>query len=191
MPAVPAWYREAHSDTMRHFAWSFGDDNPLFGEPDYGEQTRWASIIASPFYYANLAEPIADEITPEMRERTRGALAGLHEFHASSEFWFYRHIYPGDRAVSARWVSDVREKSSSFGGGKSVVRDLEEVVETNDGTPILRCRSSFIHTERETAKQAGTEAKTVKTPHYAAEEIDGIEADILNEKRQGAQRRYW
>ena len=125
MPAVPAWYREAHSDTMRHFAWSFGDDNPLFGEPDYGEQTRWASIIASPFYYANLAEPIADEITPEMRERTRGALAGLHEFHASSEFWFCRHIYPGDRAVSARWVSDVREKSSSFGGGKSVVRDLE------------------------------------------------------------------
>lgn len=191
MPAVPAWYREAHHDTMRHFAWSFGDDNPLFGEPGYGASTRWGAIIAAPFYYANLAEPIADEITPEMRQRTAGALAGLHEFHASSEVWFYRPIYPGDTAVSARWVSDVQERASSFGGGKSVLRELEEVVETGRGDPVLRHRSTFIHTERDTAKKAGTERKTIKMPHYSPDEISAVEADIMRETRRGSTPRYW
>lgn len=191
IPAVPAWYREAHPDTMRHFAWSFGDDNPLFGEPSYGTSSRWGSVIAAPFYYANLAEPLSDEITPEMRERTAGALAGLHEFHASSEVWFYRPIRPGDTAVSARWVSDVQERASSFGGGKSVLRGLEEAVETGDGQPILRHRSTFIHTERDTAKKAGKEKKTVKTPEYTPEQIEAIEAGILGESRRGSTPRHW
>jgi acyl dehydratase len=114
-PGVPAWFREAHPDSMRHFAWGFGDDNPLFGEPDYGATSRWGSIIAAPFYAANLFEPVAQEISAEDRAKTSGALAGLHEFHAASEFWLYRPVRPGDRAWAAKWVSDVDEKESKAG----------------------------------------------------------------------------
>jgi acyl dehydratase len=189
-PGVPAWYKEAHFDTMRHFAWSFGDDNPLWGDPEYGAGTRWGSIIASPFYVANLAEPVAPPIPAEVREGSRGALAGLHEFHTSSEFWFYRPIVPGDRAYSRRVLADVYERPSRFGGGKSVVHEDEETVENADGYPILTQRLSMTHTERKAAREAGTE-KEKPIPSYTPEEIEAIEADVMAEERRGAVPRYW
>jgi len=188
-PGVPAWYREAHPDTMRHFAWSFGDDNPLFSEPDYGARSRWGTMIASPFYAANLFEPIAAEITAEQREASRGALAGLHEFHAASEFWFYRPVTPGDHASGAKWVSGVEEKESRFGGGRSVVRSLDEFVEIDDGGPLWRQEYTMIHTERGAAKEAKKESKP--PPFYSPEEIEAIEAAILSETVRGSEPRYW
>src|SRR3954447_25779614 len=146
-------------------------------------------MIAAPFYLANLHEPIGDEITPEQRERTSGALAGLHEFHAGSEFWFYPPVVPGDRASSARWVSSVTQKESSFGGGKgSVVRALDEFIEADDGAPLLKHRSTFIHTEREGAKKAAKEQQ--EPPFYTPEQIEQIEADILAETTRGRAPRY-
>jgi acyl dehydratase len=189
MPAVPAWYREAHPDTMRHFAWSFGDDNPLYGEPDYGERTRWGSMIATPFYAANLCEPVADEITPEERAAGAHALAGLHEFHAASEFWFFKPVQPGDRGFTAKWVSGVDVKESSFGGGTSVLRFIDEFAETHRGEPIWRHQSTMIHTEREAARQAGTEQHGPAAA-YTPEEIDEIEAAVMAERARGAEPRY-
>jgi acyl dehydratase len=190
-PGVPAWFREAHADSMRHFAWSFGDDNPLFGEPDYGATTRWGTIIAPPFYVLNLQDPVAPPIPPELREKTRGALAGLHEFHAGSEFWFYRPVVPGDRAYSARWVSDVQEKASEFGGGRSVIRDELEHIDAADGAPIMRQHLWLVHTERDTAREAGAEKKKAEPPVYTPDEIDAIEAEVEVEERRGATPRYW
>lgn len=192
-PGVPAWFREAHQDSMRHFAWSFGDANPLFGEPDHGQASRWGSIIAPPFYVLNLQDPVAPPIPPELRERTRGALAGLHEFHAGSEFWFYRPIVPGDRAYSARWVTSVEEKVSSFGGGRSVIRDEIEHVEAGDGAPVMKQHAWLVHTERDTARKAGSEKKgsTAEAPSYSPEEIDAIEAETMAEERRGDRPRYW
>jgi acyl dehydratase len=191
-PGVPAWFREAHQDSLRHFAWSFGDDNPLFGEPEYGAESRWGSIIAPPFYVVNLQDPVAPPIPPDVRERSRGALAGLHEFHAGSEFWFYRPVVPGDRAYSARWVSDVQEKVSSFGGGRSVIRDELEYVEAADGAPLLKQHLWLVHTEREAARKAGAEKKKkAEPPSFTAEDIDAIEDEILAQQRRGAEPRYW
>ena len=189
-PGVPAWFREAHSDSMRHFAWGYGDDNPLFGEPDYGATTRWGSIIAPPFYAANLFEPVAQEISAEDRAKTSGALAGLHEFHAASEFWLYRPVVPGDRAWAAKWVSAVDEKESTFGGGRSVFRFLDEFVEDDNAQPIWRQQYTMIHTERDTAKKAGSEKKD-PVPAYTPEDIDAIEAAIMTETRRGAEPRFW
>jgi acyl dehydratase len=188
-PSVPAWYREAHADTMRHFAWSFGDDNPLFCEPDYAASTRWGSLIGAPFYLSNLHEPIFDEITPEQRKKSSGALAGLHEFHAGSEFWFFEPVRPGDRARSGRWLSGLTVKESSFGGGQSVIREVDEFIERGDSTPLMKARVTTIHTERESAKKAAKEKQ--QPPSYSPDEMDEIEAAILNETTRGGEPRYW
>jgi acyl dehydratase len=190
-PGVPAWFREAHQDSMRHFAWSFGDDNPLFGEPDYGARTRWGSIVASPFYVLNLQHPVAPPIPAELRERTRGALAGLHEFHAGSEFWFYRPVQPGDGAFSARWVSDVTEKVSEFGGGRSVIRDEVEYVDATDGSPLMKQHAWLVHTEREAARKAGAEKRKAEPPQYSPDDIDAIEEEVQSQRRRGAVPRLW
>jgi acyl dehydratase len=189
-PGVPAWYREAHPDTMRHFAWSFGDGNGLFSEPDYGLKTRWGSMIGSPFYVANLCEPVAEPIPADVRERTKGALAGLHEFHAGSEYFFYRPIVPGDRAFSRRILIDVQERESTFGGGRSVLHEDEETMENMHGQPILKQRMSYFHTERKAASEGGKE-KTQNVPSYSPEDIEAIEAAILSETVRGSEPRYW
>ncbi|MET0145516.1 MAG: MaoC family dehydratase N-terminal domain-containing protein [Ilumatobacteraceae bacterium] len=190
-PGVPAWFREAHQDSMRHFAWSYGDANPLFGEPEYGEESRWGTIIAPPFYILNLIQPVAPPIPAELRARTRGALAGVGEYHAGSEFFFFKPVVPGDSAYSARWTAAVTEKKSEFGGGNSVIRDEVEWVEDADGRPLMQERAWLVHAEREKAKQAGSQRKKIEPPSYTPEDIEAIEAEVRAEERRGATPRYW
>jgi len=44
----PPFYRAADEDAFRHVAESYGDDNPLWCDPTYGEKTRWGGVIAPP-----------------------------------------------------------------------------------------------------------------------------------------------
>ena len=46
----PVFNRVASSDTISHFAFGIGDDNPLWHDAEYGRTTRWRGQIASPLY---------------------------------------------------------------------------------------------------------------------------------------------
>ena len=45
-----AWNEEATLDGIRHYAYGFGDDNPLWCDPEYASTTRWGGIVAPPGY---------------------------------------------------------------------------------------------------------------------------------------------
>lgn len=50
---IELWCHEATRDTIRHYAWGIGDDNPLYCDPEHAARSRWGTIIAPPtFYYA-------------------------------------------------------------------------------------------------------------------------------------------
>lgn len=40
---IELWNHEASRDSIRHYAWGIGDDNPLYCDPDYAAGTRWAA----------------------------------------------------------------------------------------------------------------------------------------------------
>src|SRR5579862_431265 len=42
------WNEEATRDGIRHYAYGFGDDNPLWCDPAHAGATRWGGIIAPP-----------------------------------------------------------------------------------------------------------------------------------------------
>src|SRR3546814_14561156 len=46
-PTPPHNY-EVTWDRTRHFAFGYGDDNPLWYERNYGETPRWGGLIAPP-----------------------------------------------------------------------------------------------------------------------------------------------
>ena len=47
----PRAHNEVSStDSFRHFARAYGDDNPLYNEPDYARASSWGSSIAPPLY---------------------------------------------------------------------------------------------------------------------------------------------
>ena len=44
----PAHITEVNADAGRHFCYGYGDDNPLYCDPEYGRKTRWGSLVAPP-----------------------------------------------------------------------------------------------------------------------------------------------
>src|ERR1700722_11792921 len=89
---------EVSRDGSRHFAQGYGDDNPLWADPDYGKTTRWGGLIAPPAFMYTMGEPEAPSVTPEQQALLKGdPLAGLGSYQAVMEFEWWRPLQVGDR----------------------------------------------------------------------------------------------
>src|SRR4029079_1258680 len=67
----PPHYRRPGTDAFRIVANAYGDDNPLWCEPHYGEATRWGGPIAPPPLVGGdtlIGEDEVPEVAPEHRE---------------------------------------------------------------------------------------------------------------------------
>ena len=74
----PAHITEVTADATRHFAYGYGDDNPLYCDPEYGKNTRWGGLIAPPNFTYCMGENAAPPPTPEQKELLKGdPFAGL------------------------------------------------------------------------------------------------------------------
>src|SRR3954470_7137172 len=85
---LPPHYSLPTFDTFRNVAVAYGDDNPLWCEPDYGTKTRWESVIAPPPLVGGDTLVGEDEVTavaPEQRDLMKGdPLRGVHAFYSAS-----------------------------------------------------------------------------------------------------------
>ncbi len=191
VPEPPPYNREGFFDTMRHFAHAYGDDNPLYGDPAYGASTRWGEAIGAPFYLMTMGESQVTEVPQAVRDASKGALVGVHMFHAGSEWSFFEPVRTGDRCVSSRRLTDVEPKDSEFGGGRSVISHVQiDYLRERDRRMFAKHRFWFVHAEREASKKAGKE-RDVERASYSPEAIDEIEAAVLAERPRGAEPRYW
>ena len=59
---------EVSWDGSRHFAYGYGDDNPLYCDPEYATGTRWGGLIAPPTFLYTMGE---DARRGRYRRRTR------------------------------------------------------------------------------------------------------------------------
>src|SRR5207237_3702979 len=50
-------------DGVRHFAYGYGDDNPLYCDPAYAGETRWEGLIAPPTFLYTMGEDAAPRPT--------------------------------------------------------------------------------------------------------------------------------
>src|SRR5271154_4663046 len=68
-------------DGSRHFAYGYGDDNPLFCEPSYGAATRGGGLIAPPTFHYPMVEDAAPKPDPETKALHKGdPFAGLGSY---------------------------------------------------------------------------------------------------------------
>src|SRR5438093_7103861 len=79
------WNNEATRDTIRHYAWGIGDDNPLYCDPDYAARTRWGTIVAPPTFLFALCDGL---IAP--------GLPDIQWFGAGREVYLERPIRRGE-----------------------------------------------------------------------------------------------
>ena len=79
------WVKTATKDTINHFSWGIGDDNPLWLDEEYAKKSRWGDIIAPPtFLYAVDGTTIAPK------------LPGVQWIYAGTDLSFYETVKIND-----------------------------------------------------------------------------------------------
>ncbi|MFT4042408.1 MAG: MaoC family dehydratase N-terminal domain-containing protein [Gordonia sp. (in: high G+C Gram-positive bacteria)] len=180
-------FSRASPDIMRAFARSYGDDNPLFTDEEYGQDTRWGGQIAPPMINIALTKDLhADPIPKEQR---RPAFRGIHVFVSGSTTEWFRPVFDGDTIYSFEGFDNVELKQSEFAGRSLLVTRIH--VQFNQRAEVVQIqRVLTIHTERHESKKR-KKYDRIEPATYSAEDIAAIDAIYAAEERRGARTRFW
>src|ERR1700712_5611224 len=176
-------------DGLRHFAFGYGDDTPLYCHPDYPAGTRWAGLVAPPTFLYTMGEDAAPKPDPATKALLKGdPFAGLGSYQAVMEFEWWRPLHAGDRCRVLEAQVGVEEKTSRFGGRTAHVT-LDYLYFTGDGQMHAVRRGTWINAERDASKQRAKE-QLVQNP-YTPEQLAEIDAAYAAEGHRGSEPRYF
>ena len=177
----------ATPEAIRNFAHSYGDDNPLFCEPDYGAATRWDGQIAPSIMAGIVNAPLrGDPVPPELRG---GRYRGIHVFASAFSWDFYKPMRPGDTIFAFSRLDSVEERETAF-AGRTVFR-TQRWVKMNQNAEVLSVhRMLGAYTERKAARDRKTNV-SVEPARYTEDDLTAIDAMYAQERRRGAETRYW
>jgi len=185
------WHYEATRDTIRHWAWGIGDDNPLWVDPAYGRATRFGTNLAPPtFLYSAASGPAHENSTGARRGGKGGPLAGVHAVWANEEWRWNRPIIQGMTTFCSEGKTvEVIGHESRFGGL------VAEVVTENrffdaDGALLGSKRITFMHHGRRTAAEKG-KYKAITRHVWSDEDLADLLADIDREEVRGPRDLVW
>lgn len=176
-------------DNSRHFAYGFGDDNPLFCDPDYAKGTRWGALIAPPTFHYTMGEDAAPRPDAETKALLKGdPFAGLGSYQAVMDFEWWRPLTLGDGLHILQTQVGVVPKRSSFGGRTAHI--THDFIYANlDGQLTNIRRGTWINAERHTSRER---KKEVRLPEpYTPEQLAEIDACYDAETRRGNEPRFW
>ena len=179
---VDPWVRVASEDTIKHFAWGIGDDNPLWLDQEYARQTRYGTIIAPPtFLYA----------TNRVMSGYVGGLPGIHAMFAGTNWTWYSPTRLGDRIEVEVFLKELVEHETRF-AGRAIQQIYHGDYFNQIGDKIAEADSWCFRTERETAREKGKKYKHVKgRKKYSSEEVRRIVELYEKEEVRGGVPRYW
>ncbi len=175
---------------ISHFAFSYGDDNPLWHDPAYGSLTRWGATIAPPTYMSITGQ--CDIPKPPKHTRTEPApLKGCGEYASGLSWEWFRPVYAGDEIWYEPSICGVEVKEGSrFAGGRTVVRTSREHYVDRAGQTISSHENTFVIAERG-GSQNKNEHRDVVAATYTDEEIAEIDALYAAEAPRGAEPRWF
>jgi acyl dehydratase len=182
---------EVSRDGTRHFAHGYGDDNPLYCDPEYAEGTRWGTLLAPPGFMYTMGEDAAPTPDGPTKALLKGdPFAGLGSYQAVMEFEWFRPLVLGDRCKLLQTQVGVQEKPSRFGGRTAhVTRDF---LYANDAGEVHAIRrGTWINAERTATKERSDNKPLLEPQPYTPEQLAEIDAAYETETRRGAEPRYW
>lgn len=180
---------EVTRDGVRHFAFGYGDDNPLYCDPVYAAGTRWSAVVAPPTFLYTMGEDAAPVPDPETKALLKGdPFAGLGSYQAVMEFEWWRPLQLGDRCKVLQVQVGVNPRSSRFGGRSAHVTHDYFYMNGRGEMHAVR-RGTWINAERHTSAKRGTE-KLEQQP-YTPDQLAEIDAAYAGETRRGAEPRYF
>ncbi len=189
----PPHHRAISTDTFRHVAECYGDDNPLWCDPSYGPTTRWGGPIAPPPLVGGDTLIGFDEVTEvpgDKRVLMKGdPLRGVHAFYAASAREWWAPLVPGVHVTRRNALVGVLDKPSDF--AERAVHEWSAQAFRDAKGPLLSAQlRNMVRTERTKARER-KKYDEVETRAYSDEEIDEIEAQYAREAARGDDPRWW
>ena len=128
--------RVASVDGFRHFSEGYGDDNPLYCDPDRADGSVFGGPVAPPTFLATMGEPRGPKAPSEIVRRADKALGAVQAFQAGGTWealtlrsapvtdWRPPTSSLTSRTSAARSVVDGRSSCTTVrcGGGSTTVR---------------------------------------------------------------------
>jgi acyl dehydratase len=189
----PPYYTLPTIDTFRNVATAYGDDNPLWCDPEYGPKTRWGSPIASPVLVGGdtlIGEDEVAVVAPEHRELMKGdPLRGVHAFYSASAREWWAPLPPLRRTFRRNALVAVLDKPSEF-AKRAIHEWTAQVFRDDTGTLLSGQYRLMVRTEREKARDAKKYEDVVIAP-YTDEAIAAIDEQYAAEHARGAEPRWW
>jgi acyl dehydratase len=180
-------------DAFRHVAQAYGDDNPLWSDPDYAKESVWGGVIAPPPLVGGDSLIGVDEVprvAPEFKELMRGdPLRGVHAFYSASAREWWAPLRPGRRVARRNALVGVLDKPSEF-AERAVHEWTGQVFQDDQGAILSGQYRLMIRTER-TKARAKKKNDAIELAAYTDEEIEAIEAQYDAEGPRGATTRWW
>lgn len=175
---VEQWNYEASRDSLRHYSWGLGDDNPLYYDPTYAKTTKWGGIIAHPTFFFGVFDAVVAPGLPE-----------IQWYYSGIDAEFHHPIHRNDEIVASAEYVDAKAVS-----GKQVKNML---VQTGDvrysnqkGELVAKVMSHCFRVARQGAED-GLKYEARAKPEYTPAQLDDIRNRTLAEYRRGAEKRYW
>lgn len=187
----PVFNRQASTDTISHFAFGIGDDNPLWHDPDYGAKTRWRGQIASPLYLTTTGIDETPKPDAQLKKLFRGLFRGVGKYYSGTDWTWFKPVRPGDVVYRDYSTADVEVKESSkFSGGRTVIDRYRFFYVDRDGRPVAERIDSFVNAERQGSRKEG-KLSELEQQTYTPEDMERIDAAYAAERRRGAAPRWW
>ena len=176
--------RDATRDGIRIFVDGAGDLNPLFRDPEYGQQTKYKCLLAPPNYLYTVCWA--------QRPQDHGPMIpGTSGFYSGCEREWFRPICEGDKFTYRVMVpSDNLMKNSKFAG--RVVQSYEKCDYYRQGSELIAgYRSYETFAEEDKIKERNKYGHLDKMPVYSEKDLEEIYATQDREEIRGANPRYW
>jgi acyl dehydratase len=175
------------SDSFRHFARAYGDDNPLYSDPSYAMSSSWGSPIAPPLYpfVSGITRPVELSEAQKAILRSGDPLAGIGQYMCGERWLFARPVRAGDVLWHSETLHSAELRTSTFGGGTGALVSRRHVWEDDCGEPLALRFLDFWHADREGSKRAGKN-REIDRPHYSDEDLERIDACYGAQQIRGA-----
>ena len=172
------WIEEITVDSIRHFAWGIGDNNPLWLDRKYASQSVHGVLVAPPcILYAVDGTVVAPK------------LPGVQWIYAGTSWTWFEPILLNDK-----FNVEARLKKQEVKSGRRFSKWVLQTGEINyfnqhgrmTGKAIARCA----RTPRGEALKKEKQSKPFKpsaTHSYSNKEIEEIENQVLQEPRRGSE----
>jgi acyl dehydratase len=172
---------------------AYGDDNPLWCDPEYATRSVWGGPLAPPPLVGGDSLIGEDEVTAvadDQRDLMKGdPLRGVHAFYSAAAREWWAPLRPDQRVWRRNAMVAVLDKQSEF-AERAVHEWSANVFRDDDGSVLSGQYRLMIRTERKRAREK-KKYDAIEPAHWTEEQIAELDAEYAAYRRRGAEPRWW